>query len=61
MSGGIYKGTQIKAVPAAYLLHLPKDVITEDLKKYVAENEHALKLEARRDGQLFYKKSLVKR
>ena len=61
MADGIHKGTRMKAVPAAYLLHLPIDVVTARLKKYVADNLEVLKLEARRDGRLHYKKWMVKR
>lgn len=61
MAEGIHKGTRMKAVPAAYLLHLPKDMVTARLEKYVANNLEVLKLEARRDGRLQYKKWMVKR
>jgi hypothetical protein len=61
MTAGIYKGTRMKDIPAAYLLHLPKDVVSARLKKYVVENQAVLKLEARRDGRLQYNKSMVKR
>ena len=61
MTDGIHKGTRMKDIPAAYLLHLSKDVLTERLKKYVADNHEVLKLEARRDGQLQYKKRMIKR
>ena len=61
MTEGIHKGVRIKAVPASYLLHLPKNVQTPDLKRYVADNQKVLKLEARREGQLLYKKWMAKR
>jgi len=61
MTDGIHKGARMKDVPAAYLLHLPKDVVTSTLKKYVADNQEVLKLEARRDGRLQYKKWMIKR
>ncbi len=61
MTDGIHKGMRMKDVPAVYLLHLSKTMITVGLTKYVADNLAVLKLEARRDGQLLYKKSMVKR
>jgi hypothetical protein len=61
MTDGIHKGTRLKDVPAAYLLHLPKNEVTGGLRKYVFDNQEVLKLEARRDGRLQYKKSMVKR
>jgi hypothetical protein len=61
MLKGIHKGTRMLAVPAMYLLHLPEDVISPKLKKYVADNISILKLEARRDGRLQYKNSKMKR
>ena len=61
MTDGIYKGTRMKDVPAAYLLHLPKDAVSASLKKYVVDNQAVLKLEARRDGRLQYTKWMVKR
>jgi hypothetical protein len=61
MTDGIHKGTRMKAVPAAYLLHLPTGVVTVRLQKYVADNLEVLKSEAKRDGQLHYKKWMVKR
>ena len=61
MTDGIYKGTRMKDVPAAYLLHLSKDAVSASLKKYVVDNQAVLKLEARRDGRLQYKKWMVKR
>ncbi len=61
MTGGIHKGTRMKDIPAAYLLHLSKDVATVGLTKYVADNHEVLKLEARRDGRLQYKKRMAKR
>jgi hypothetical protein len=61
MTGGIHKGTRMKAVPAAYLLHLPIGVVTANLKKYIADNLEVLKSEARRDGRLHYKKWMKKR
>lgn len=61
MTEGVHKGVRMKAVPASYLLHLPKNVVTEALKKYVADNQKVLRLEARRDGQLVYKKWMEKR
>ena len=59
MTDGIYKGTRMKDVPAAHLLHLPKDMVSAKLKKYVVDNQEVLKLEARRDGRLQYKKRMV--
>ena len=61
MTHGIHKGTRMKDVPAAYLLHLSRDVFTAGLTKYVVDNHEVLKLEARRDGRLQYKKWMVKR
>ena len=61
MTHGIHKGTRMKDVPAAYLLHLPKGVENEKLKKYVIDNQEVLKLEARRDGRMQYMKRIVKR
>jgi hypothetical protein len=61
MTDGIHKGIRMRDVPAAYLLHLPKDVVTARVNKYVVDNLHVLKLEARRDGRLQYKKWMVKR
>jgi hypothetical protein len=61
MTYGIHKGIRMRDVPAAYLLHLPKYVVTTRLNKYVADNLDVLKLEARRDGQRQYKKWMVKR
>ena len=61
MTDGIYKGTRMKDVPAAYLLHLPVTEVTARLREYVSDNHEVLKLEARRDGQLLYRKSLLKR
>jgi uncharacterized protein (DUF3820 family) len=52
MTHGIYEGTKIASVPAAYLLHLRKDVEDPMLKQYVAENLDVLKLEAKRDRML---------
>ena len=51
----------MKDVPAAYLLHLSKDMLTASLKRYVADNQEVLKLEARREGRILYKKWMVKR
>ena len=59
MTDGIHKGTRMKDVPAAYLLHLLKDAATVGLTKYVVDNQEVLKLEARRDGRLQYKKRMV--
>jgi len=61
MSDGIHKGTRMLAVPAAYLLHLPEDVVSPMLKKYIADNRGVLKLEARRDGRLQYNNWKAKR
>jgi hypothetical protein len=61
MTDGIHKGSRMKDVPAAYLLHVPKDSVSASLKKYVVDNQAVLKLEARRDGRLQYKKWMVKR
>jgi hypothetical protein len=61
MTDGIHKGTRMKDVPAAYLLHLSKDAANVGLTKYVADNHEVLKLEARRNGRLQYKKWLVRR
>jgi len=61
MIDGIYKGTRMKDVPAAYLLHLPKESVSVRLAEYVAKNHEVLKLEARRDGRLQYMKRMVKR
>ena len=61
MTDGIHKGIRMKDVPATYLLHLPKNLVTARLKKYVAENREVLKLEAKRDGRLEYKKWMVRR
>ena len=61
MTDGIYKGTRMKDVPAAYLLHRSKDMANVGLTKYVADNHEVLKLEARRDGRLQYKQWMVKR
>jgi len=61
MTDGIHKGTRMKDVPAAYLLHLSKDMANVGLTKYVADNHEVLKLEARRDGRLQYKNRRVKR
>jgi hypothetical protein len=61
MTNGIHKGTRMKDVPAAYLLHLSKDMLTASLKRYVADNQEVLKLEARREGRILYKKWMVKR
>ena len=61
MTNGIHKGTRMRAVPAAYPLHPPKNMVTANLKRYVADNQEVLKLEARRDGRLQYKESMVKR
>ncbi|MGA7159715.1 MAG: hypothetical protein WBZ48_01855 [Bacteroidota bacterium] len=61
LTNGIYKGTRMKNVPAAYLLHLSKDMAIVGLTKYIADNREVLKLEARRDGQLLYRKWVVKR
>ena len=61
MTEGIHKGIRMKDVPASYLLHLPREVVTMRLMKYVADNQAVLKLEARRDGRLIYKKWLLKR
>jgi hypothetical protein len=51
----------MKDVPAAYLLRLSRDVAIVGLTKYVADNHEVLKLEARRDGKLQYKKRMVRR
>jgi len=61
MTDGIHKGTRMKDVPAAYLLHRSKDMANVGLTKYVADNHEVLKLEARRDGRLQYKNRRVKR
>jgi len=61
MTHGIHKGTRMKDVPAAYLLHLSKDMANVGLTKYVADNHEVLKVEARRNGRLEYKKWMVKR
>jgi hypothetical protein len=61
MTDGIHKGIRMRDVPAAYLLHLPKDLVTAKLKEYVADNLDVLKLEAKRDGRLQYKKWNLKR
>ena len=61
MTHGIHKGTRMKDVPAAYLLRLSRDVTTVGLTKYVADNHEVLKLEAKRDGRLQYKKRTVRR
>ena len=61
MTDGIHKGVRMKDVPAAYLLHLSKTMTTGGITKYVADNRAVLKLEARRDGRLLYKKRMVKR
>jgi hypothetical protein len=61
MTDGIHRGTRMKDVPAVYLLHLSKDIVTARLKKYVADNLEVLKLEARRDGRLLYKEWIAKR
>ena len=61
MTNGIHKGTRMKDVPAAYLLHLPKEMVTASLRRYLADNQEVLKLEARRDGRLLYKESKAKR
>ncbi len=61
MTDGIYKGTRMKDVPAAYLLHLSKDVAIFGLTKYVADNREVLKLEARRDGRLLHRQWMAKR
>jgi hypothetical protein len=61
MIAGIYKGTRMKDVPAAYLLHLPKESVSVSLAEYVTNNHEVLKLEARRDGRLQYMKRMVKR
>lgn len=61
MTHGIHKGTRMKDVPAAYLLRLSKDAATVGLTKYVADNHDVLKLEARRDGSLLYRKRMVRR
>ncbi len=61
MVDGIHKGMRMKDVPASYLLHLPKEIATAGLAKYVADNHELLKLEAKREGQLQYRKSMDKR
>ena len=61
MADGIYKGTRIKDVPAAYLLHLSKNMANVGLTKYVADNHEVLKLEARRDGRLQYSMRMARR
>ena len=61
MTYGIHKGIRMRDVPAVYLLHLRKGVVTATVNKYVADNLEVLKLEARRDGRLQYKKWMVKR
>ena len=61
MTDGIHKGTRMIDVPAAYLLRLSRDVTIVGLTKYVADNHEVLKLEARRDGKLQYKKRMVRR
>ena len=61
MASGIHKGTRMKDVPALYLLHLPKEMLTASLKRYLADNQKVLRLEARRDGRILYQKWIVKR
>lgn len=61
MADGIHKGMRMKDIPAAYLLHLPKEVATARVTKYVADNHKVLKLEARREGRLEYIKRMIKR
>ena len=61
MTLGIHRGMRMKDVPAAYLLRLSRDVTIVGLTKYVADNHEVLKLEARRDGKLQYKKRMVRR
>jgi len=61
MTHGIHKGTRMKDVPAAYLLRLSRDVTSAGLTEYVSDNHEILKLEARRDGLLQYKKRMVRR
>jgi hypothetical protein len=55
MTDGIHKGTRLKDVPAAYLLHLPSGIATLQLKKYVEKNLNFLKAEASSDGKLRYR------
>ena len=61
MPHGIHKGTRMKDVPAAYLLRLSRDVTSVGLTEYVVDNHELLKLEARRDGRLQYKKRMIRR
>ncbi|GEM_PF-2511515 len=61
MTRGIHKGMRMKDVPAAYLLHLSKDMATAGFRKYVADNKEVLKLEAKREGRLQYKNRRVTR
>ena len=60
MTHGIHKGMRMKDVPAAYLLRLSRDVSSAGLLQYVADNHEILKLEARREGRLQYKKRNVR-
>ena len=61
MTLGIHRGTRMKDVPAAYLLRLSRDVTSVGLTEYVVDNHELLKLEARRDGRLQYKKRMIRR
>jgi hypothetical protein len=61
IKGGIHKGTRLKDVPAAYLLHLPSGVGTPELKKYVEKNLNFLKAEASLDGKLRYRERTKRR
>jgi len=61
MTYGIYKGTRMKDVPAAYLLSLSREVTSGGLKEYVSDNYEILTLEANRDGRLQSKKRMERR